>query len=471
MTAPSTDTRKAALYLRQSFDKRKDNAAVDRQRPAGKALIGERGWTFVREFSDNDKSAKYAGTRPDFKAMLKAINAGEISAIVSWDMSRLVRNGHDRHALVTACQEQGVIIALVDGNDLDPTTAAGRIVISVQGEIAEEEIRKKGARQVAANGQRAERGAANASGSRPFGWRSVEREDGWTIEQVPAEAAAIAWAAESLLSGGSLRGVAREWAARGLKPTSGGDTWHATTVARVLQAPRHAAITVRDGKEYPGTWRKIIDRETWRAVCDKLTDPGRQNARGVSTLLGGIATCPCGAPVHGASTRTGEAGYRCKKSGKGHIGRGEREQIDSFITDLVIARLSMRDAADLLREDTSAEVEALRSRRRALAVRIDALGALLTDPDVPIATTKAAIAGVRGDLEGVDEELRGLTTPNVLQRFEGVGSVAAVWRSLDIDAQRAVVAALVNVELLAPPRGPRRGRGFDPALVRISWRV
>jgi site-specific DNA recombinase len=184
----------------------------------------------------------------------------------------------------------------------------------------------------------------------------------------------------------------------------------------------------------------------------------------VSTRPGGIAKCPCGNVVFGATTRTGAHGYRCRQTDKGHVVRGGREDIDALIADAIIGRLSMPDAVDLLREDKTPAVEALRARRHALAARIEALGRELADPDIPVGITKDAIRSARRDLDGVDEELKAATVPSVLAPLVGVQDVRAAWERLGIDAQRAVVATLVDVTLLAPKRGPRP---FDPATVQI----
>ena len=49
--------------------------------------------------------------------------------VVAWAPDRLARTARDRLALVEACRDAGVIIALVRGSDMDPTTPAGRLVV------------------------------------------------------------------------------------------------------------------------------------------------------------------------------------------------------------------------------------------------------------------------------------------------------------------------------------------------------
>jgi DNA invertase Pin-like site-specific DNA recombinase len=57
------------------------------------------------------------------------VRAGKVDVVVAWALDRLARTARDRLALVEACRDAGVIIALVRGSDMDPTTPAGRLVV------------------------------------------------------------------------------------------------------------------------------------------------------------------------------------------------------------------------------------------------------------------------------------------------------------------------------------------------------
>ena len=46
-------------------------------------------------------------------------------------------------------------------------------------------------------------------------------------------------------------------------------------------------------------------------------------------------------------------------------------------------------------------------------------------------------------------------------------NAAAVWESLDLSRQRAVIKTLMTITLQSPGRGARRA--FDPATVTITW--
>lgn len=174
-----------------------------------------------------------------------------------------------------------MIIALVRGSDMDPTTPSGRIVIGVLGEVAEGEIDAKSDRQRRAWEQAAEAGRPLGVNHRPFGYTP----DKVTAE--PVEAAAIAAACDQILSGGSLRSIARQWNAAGLTPAQGAQRWLASTVRQVLLNPRNAALSTYKGEVVgPGRWAAVVPEPTWRAVHALLTDASRQTPKGGRTLLG-----------------------------------------------------------------------------------------------------------------------------------------------------------------------------------------
>ena len=162
------DSRRAAIYARVSDDKTGEATSVSQQEEAGRKLIAGRGWELAGVYVDNSITGIGKKHRPERYAMLSAVRRGEIDAIVARHQDRLARNPRERLELVEACREHGVIIALVQGSDMDPTTASGRVVIGVPGEIAEMEIALKSERHVAALERHAKAGKV-PEGPRPLG--------------------------------------------------------------------------------------------------------------------------------------------------------------------------------------------------------------------------------------------------------------------------------------------------------------
>ena len=91
----------------------------------------------------------------------------------------------------------------------------------------------------------------------------------------------------------------REWTKLELAPPQrdrrGTTRWNRTSIRSILLNPRIAGLSVYHGEIVgQGQWEPLVSEETWRAVRGILEDPARKPPRGVRTLLGGIALCPCG---------------------------------------------------------------------------------------------------------------------------------------------------------------------------------
>jgi DNA invertase Pin-like site-specific DNA recombinase/Arc/MetJ family transcription regulator len=471
-TAAPAATLRAALYLRISEDKTGEEAAVTRQREDGAALIGRRGWWLAREFADNSVSAAGKVQRPQFAALLDAVRAGLVDVIVAWALDRLCRTARDRLALVEACRDAGVMIALVRGSDMDPTTPAGRLALGILGEVAQHEIDQKSDRQRRAWQQRVTDGKPTHFTQSPFGWLADR------VTEHPTEGPAIRAAAEHVLSGGSLRSVARQWEALGLAtPQSGDARWNPVVIRSMLLNPRLAGLSVYKGEVVgQGQWAAIITEETHRALVAHLTDPGRSRQRpGGShrTLLGGLALCPCGQPVYGGRANGGQAVLRCialhrgEGAAGGHVTR-KREPVEDYVSALVVARLSRPDAADLLAADQDGpDVEALRSTARSVRVQLDEVAG---DLDLPLSVVRTRSAALAARLADVESALADAGRVSALAPLVVADDVQTAWDALDLDVKREVVDTLMTVTVHSPGRGAH-ARTFRPETVTINWRV
>ncbi|MQA15519.1 MAG: recombinase family protein [Pseudonocardiaceae bacterium] len=459
------------VYLRQSYDRHGDELAVDRQRGDCLDLAARRGWTVTDVLVDNDTSASGKVARPGFETLLTALAGGAVTAVVAWSLDRLTRNRRDTVRLIETCAAHRVTIALVRGSDIDMATPAGRMTADILASVARHEIEQKSDRQTAAYSQSAAAGKPPA-GPVPFGF-TADR-----VTHHPEQAEAISEAYSAILAGASLAGVARDWNARGL--TSGRvrtgavgngtpSRWSGETVRKVLTHPRNAGLRSYRGTIVgPGTWPPIVAEETYHATVALLGDPSRRVAPpSARRLLSGIAVCGvCGVPCNAGRTmpRAGYFSYRCRTAG--HVAR-RGDDVDEYVIALVIERLSRPDAAELLHDRDKPDTEALRARELTLRARLDELGTMLADPDIPTATVRAAAATVRGELAEVTEALADAGRVSVLGPLVDADDVAQAWDGLGTDRQRAVIATLMTVTLHPPGPGARK---FKPETVQIDWR-
>ena len=345
------------IYVRISMDKAHDGHGVANQMAKLEHKAVERGWTVVYRLSDNDigvtrkdptRPGKY---RPGYEEAMRLVDARAVDAVLCFKWDRFIREPLDLEYLIPRFDKAGVRFAEVDGN-IDLGTDSGRLHARILIAVAKAEQERKAERQKLANEAAAVNGKRFTGGPRPFGYR----EDHVTAH--PAEGPAVAGACAALLGGGTVSGIMREWTRLELTPPQqdrrGTARWNRASIRSILLNPRIAGLSVYHGEIVgQGQWEPLVSEETWRAVRGILEDPARKPPRGVRTLLGGLACCPCGNVVAGGPSHTGHRVYRCSmptrdRSWPGaHVAR-QAGPVEDFITRLVVGRLSRPDAADLV---------------------------------------------------------------------------------------------------------------------------
>jgi site-specific DNA recombinase len=453
---------RAAIYVRQSLDKSGEALAVTRQLAECRDLVKRNGWTEAEVYSDNDTSATSRKPRPEWTRLLADLDAGRHDVLVCWHTDRLYRRLRDLVDLVEIAERRALRIASVRASDIDLSTPAGRMLAGMLGSAARYEVEQKGARQVAANRARAQRGISLWT-RRPFGF---DRE-GQDVRVVEAEAAELRKAAEALLSGSTLTSVVVDLNARGIT-TSLGKPWNVTGIRRALLNPRVAGRVEYRGEDMGrGSWPAILDPETFDRLTALLSDPRRRTAPStkVKYLLSGLVRCGrCDVPMF-ATTATGKytgryVVYRCRTCKRTR----RHEQVDQLVESVMIGRLRRPDAAALLAPDV--DLGALRERAVELRDRRDGLAALLADGLLSAEAVRKQAKRLQGDLLAVERQMESAAGSSPLAVVVGADDVAAAWGRLTLPQQRDVIDVLAVVTILAAGRGAR----FDPEQLRIEWR-
>lgn len=496
MPGVSTSPTRAALYLRQSMDREKTELGIERQRERATALAALRGWEVVSEFIDNDVSAsKVRGPKTAWHRMLSGAEAKDFDVIVAVDMDRLLRTLKDLVALTAT----GVMVATVDG-DLNLTSADGEFRATMTAGLARFEGRRKSERQKRANEQRRAQGIPS-SGRVPFGYSWVNaaerrrRGKDAAYDIVEHEAATVRDMYASLIAGVPLGSIAREMNEAG-RLTRAGAQWQPSTVKRLLLSPFNAGLIPPrrdDGEHYTpanvdpdrctkGAWTGIVEVGTWRAARDLLS-VRRPHGQGTARkwLLSGLAVCGvCFEPIRSGGGDKGVQSYRCRSMGH-FMRRGA--PLDAFVASLVVDRLSRPDAADLLLDRDRPDLDALRTERREVQVRLDGIAGYIADGSLSIDQAGSALRDLRTRLAGIDDQMTEVSRVEVLGDVVSAADVAAVWADLSLDRKRAIVDMLMRVEVHTIGQGNRTGGDLnDPAVFRrvmarmaettsITWKV
>jgi site-specific DNA recombinase len=133
------DTVRAAVYCRISDDRQGLGFGVERQAQDCLALAQRNGWAVTRTYIENDTSAYSGKPRPRYAELMDAVAAGEVEVIVAWDPDRLHRSPAELETFIAAVERAGVGVVTVQAGSWDLSTANGRLVARMLGNIARHE--------------------------------------------------------------------------------------------------------------------------------------------------------------------------------------------------------------------------------------------------------------------------------------------------------------------------------------------
>jgi site-specific DNA recombinase len=459
--------RRAAIYVRVSDDKTGAGLGVDRQEADCRVLADRLGWTVVEVYRDNDISAYSGKPRPGYRRLLVDLRTGVADAVLCWHTDRLHRSPVELEEYIEVCQPREIPTQTVRAGPLDLATPSGRLIARQLGAYARFESEHHSDRAKRARLQAATEGRW-IGGLRPFGYSA----DGTTV--IDAEAEAIRWMAAEVLSGTSLRAIARKLNADGIF-TSQGRPWTPRAVAWLLRRPRNAGLSQHHGEPVaPARWPAILDEDTWRGVVAVLGDPTRNTttSRARKWLLSGIALCGvCQEPVRSNVAAWGDRRVPSYTCPAGHV-RRQAVELDYFIEAIMIERLSRADAIELLSSDQTDEVAALHAQDAGLRARLDELGRLYGDGVIDALQLASGTASIRTQREQVTVALAAASRDSVLQGVADAEDPEAVWSGLDLSRKRAVIDVLMKITILRTKRGGARYKGktaFDPGSISITW--
>ncbi len=183
------------------------------------------GVTVDRWVVDEGQSAKNLD-RPGVAEVLAGLDSREVEGVIVAKLDRLTRSVRDAGDLVERYFASGRARLISVGEQIDTTTAAGRLVLNVLASVGQWEREAIGERTRAALASKRAKG--ERVGTVPYGYRAAS---GRLVPHAP-EQAAITRALQLRRSGSSQAAIAASLQSEGFPPR--GRRWHRTTVARIL---------------------------------------------------------------------------------------------------------------------------------------------------------------------------------------------------------------------------------------------
>lgn len=473
---------RAGIYARISKDTEGTELGVKRQEQDCRGEAGRRAWDVVEVYIDNDVSATRSKRRPAYDRMVSDIKAGHINAIVVWDVDRLTRTPRELEDVIDMANNHGLALANV-GGDIDISTPDGRMMARIKGTVARREVESMSRRLKRKFQEKAEKGEPH--GYSPYGFQRVSQTDsdgkvvGTARKDVVNEeqAAVVREAARRVLARESLRSIVNDFNTRGIHGPQA-PLWNSTILRQILTRPTNAGLRQYQGKVIgKSTTEPIYSVETHDQLTALLTDPSRRSNHvgpGYKYLLSGIAVCGlCGGTMRrqigrllsvgpDGEARRQDPSYHCSECFKV---RRKQEPVDVLVSEVLIGRLSRRDALDLFAENDSASADECRELIAGVDAKLDIIADQFASDEITAAQLKRITSRLRDERSQLEHRLR-LSEPQTVVAELAGGDVRSKWTALPIAAQREVVETLLTVTI--QPAGS--GRRFDPESVSIAWR-
>lgn len=478
-------------YLRVSQDSSGRERSPEEQHQDNERAAAELGFVLGEPYRDIGSASRYARkSRKGFDQLTDDLKNGTFNAgvLMLWESSRGSRKVGEWVALIELCEERAVRIHVTThARTYDPANHRDRRSLLEDAVDSEYESAKKSDRL------RRSAAAAAAEGravSRvPFGYRAVYNPSTGRLEgRVPDEAAAkiVLELFEKVAAGQSIKGIAAEFAARGIEKRSGGP-FSAPHLRSLLNNRAYIGERAyikgrkdrwqRRGEAVitPAQWAPIVGRDLWFTVHSILSDQARVKNRpgGARHLLSMIARCdPCGGPLN-AIVEKGNPVYRCRDKGCVRVSKGDLEAV---ATERVRRYLSSPAVYRGLRqegEDADQALADVDSQLAAVRFELDDLERRTSEGRLTLEFAERVEPGIRARIKTLQDRRDELATPAVLRGlFTPGGDVDERLSAMSDVAQRRRLFGVVLSPRLAGQlrvlRSPKP-RQRTPAVDRVVF--
>ena len=291
------------LYIRVSTDRQANEGdSLDEQEKELRKYCDYRNFRIHKLYIERGKSGGNTN-RPEYKAIIRDIEAGKISAVVVKKLDRLSRSLLDFEALMVTLQTHNVdFISLRE--QFDTTTAMGKAMLRVALVFAQLEREQTSERIKDVFAFRAEQGLYNG-GVRPFGY------DCLSSELVPhkQERKVVEFIFDTFLQTESTTRTSTLCNATGFRLRNG-QLWDARQVHKMLTRPIYKGFVKWNDQLFQGIHQPLVTPSKWDKVQTifvlRSSDVEKSRVKGM--LLGVFRCGNCHNPLMPS--------YTIKKNGK-----------------------------------------------------------------------------------------------------------------------------------------------------------
>ncbi|WP_152476721.1 recombinase family protein [Nocardiopsis salina] len=490
-------------YCRVSMDRAHGGEGEGSQHEENVELAQDFDREITASYVDNDVSAYSGVQRPEYERLCRDIERGAIASVTFWHANRLHRDIEQASQFLRLVRTHGVrLFSVAKGGEYNLNRSAGRQDFLSDTLKSQGESDERGDRIALARKRQARNGDFGG-GVRPYGWgvdtgrvRSVctnpkapamervyeERPVLHMSQHNPTEAAEIRSWADDILAGVPLAQVLRDLAKRQVPTVSQTDGrslrrngkqsrhggWNSATLRQILTSPRTSGHRVHHGRivrRY--AYEPIIDEDKRQALITLFSNPARKNTPGNTPKWLGSLIYRCGVCDDGArvSVRNNSRGTPCYRCHARNHSQHPVTMVDEHVQEIVVARLSRADAADLIPGAREVDVGALREELRILDERKVDAAQRFAAGSIDGTQLETITATLEQRMGAIRAELADSAAQSPLAEFAYTTDARRLWRSLPLGRKREILKLLpITITLLPIGRGGR----FSSDRIRID---
>ena len=212
---------KACVYTRVSTSEQAmEGYSIEEQERMCKAAIVSKGWEYIGTYSDPGISGRTMD-RLGLQKMIRAIEHGEIQAVVIYKLDRLSRKQRDTMTIIEDIFLENDVDLVSLNETLDTSTPWGRAMIGILSSFNQMESENIQMRTAMGKEAKATKGGY-AGGKPPLGYKSVNGE----LVVVDEEAEIVRLIYKLRKDGMTMVNIAEELNRRGLKTKQGNEFRH-----------------------------------------------------------------------------------------------------------------------------------------------------------------------------------------------------------------------------------------------------
>ena len=463
------EPRKVGIWVRVSTEQQVLDEAPEVHEFRARAYAESRGWDVHRVYRLDAVSGKTIINHPTTKEMLKAVENGEIDALVFSKTARLARNTKELLEIADIFNSFGADLVSLQEN-IDTSSPAGKMFFTLIGAVGEWERNETSARVKAALVSRAKMGLPSG-GRPPYGYHWVDKTLVPNLDEAPIRKLAY----ELFLEHGHKLTVAKELNKRGFR-TRSGNNWGYTSIHNILvdttakgirEVNKRIAVP-KGNKRFKdqSEWitfpvEPIVDPKTWEEVnrlieTNRNKSPLHRRGRKPKNLFAGKLFCGrCGGSQK-LYARTGMDKYCCYKCNL----KIQKDAIEAIFVEelksILLDEDKLAEYADTSEEKAREKAKLIRSleaERSKAQARMDILLELYQERALDVEMFKqqckpleTRILQIGKEIPKLDQERRILLADrNNQQAFKNEGiALADKWPSMTEPQKRRLVDLIFN---------------------------